>query len=114
MVVTLTSIFLLGPWITYADIPECDPRPELTEVSAVYPPMESPRPTEGYALIEVTINEEGAVVNTKLIESGSRPRSKAFSRRFGRLALEAVAKWKYSPVETQCRMLQKVAFTFKE
>lgn len=64
--------------------------PALVErVEPVYPPAAAAMGLEGRVILEAIVDEDGRVVDLKVLRSGGV---------FDRPALEAVRYWRYSPV----------------
>jgi len=83
-------------------------------VAPQYPAVESPRPAEGYVLVEFTITADGLVEEVKLVEAVVEIGDDRFESGFARSAIAAIQKWKFGTQLKACRTEMRFIFEIDE
>ncbi len=107
----MTALSVASVYVFAEELDRCDPLPEATKkVAPQYPLIESPRPEEGYAIVEFTITQDGEVEDIIVVEAAVESGNDRFESGFAQSAVAAISKWKYDPRPRACRTEQRFVF----
>ena len=104
--------FAWSSWSMGETLEVCNPTPTaIASPAPRNPNLKLAVAVEGYALLEFTVTEQGNVIDVELIQAYAPPSVPGLTASFALAAIAAVKNWKYEPVESRCRVSQKLSFS---